>query len=387
MQNFDYRTPTRLVFGRGAIKNLPAALARYGRRVLFAYGGGSIKRSGLYGKVLELLKDFEVYELPDIAPNPKYTSSVLVGVKICKEKNIDAVLAVGGGSVLDCAKAICAGACYDGEPWDLITYKAKAQRALPLVDVLTLAATGSEYDNCCVISRTETNDKKGYKDDLLYPAVSLLDPEYTYGVSKRQTAAGTADAISHVLEQFFCGGATALTDGLCFAVIKSLMKNVEIALANPDDYAARAELMAACALACNGILSIGTEQRGWACHGIEHALSAYYDVTHGEGLAIITPVWMRHILNEKTLPRFVSYGVNIFGTDSGLAPMQIAETAITSTYDFFKSLGLPMRLRDIGIDGSRLEEMARHVAETERPSRYWFPLTERDILTILKNSL
>lgn len=387
MNNFTYRTPTKLIFGKGCIEQLPEVLAPLGKRVLLAYGGGSIKKTGLYDQVKKLLKDFEVFELPGIEPNPKYTTSVLGGVKICKEKGVDVVLAVGGGSVLDCCKAICAGACYDGETWDLITYKVKAKKALPMVDILTLAATGSEYDCGGVISRTETNDKRGYQDELLFPVASFLDPVYTFTVSKKQTAAGTADAINHVIEQYFSDGATLLTDGMCEATIRSLMKNVKIALAEPDNYQARAELMVCCSLACNGILSISNDYGGWPCHGIEHALSGFYDITHGEGLAIITPVWFKHILNERTLPRFVSYGVNVFGIDEKLPPMEIAEKAISMTYDFFKSLGMPMSLKEVGIDSSRLEEMAHHIAVNEGLEEAWAPLTEEDILQILKNAL
>lgn len=387
MQNFNYYTPTRLIFGHDAIKELPQTLEKLGKRVLLAYGGGSIKKIGLYDEVKRLLASYEIYELSGIEPNPKYSTSVLDGVRICKEHQIDVVLAVGGGSVLDCAKAICAGACYDGEPWDLISYKVKAKKALPLVDILTLAATGSEYDSGGVISRSETNDKIGYMDELLFPVASILDPKYTFSVSKKQTAAGTADAINHVIEQYFCKDSSILTDGMCEVTIKSLMHNVKIALESPDIYEARAELMVDCSLACNGILSIGNSASGWPCHGIEHALSGYYDITHGEGLAIITPKWMKHILNDKTLPRFVSYGVNIFGIDKGLDSYEIANRAIDATYDFFKSLGIPMTLKEVGIDASRLEEMAHHIAVNEGLDNAWAPLSENDILEILKASL
>ena len=203
MENFVYNTPTKLYFGKDAVKNLPQILAPLGKRVLLTYGGGSIKKIGLYDEVKSLLAGFEIYELSGIEPNPKYSTSVLSGVKLCKEHNVDVVLAVGGGSVLDCSKAIAAGALYDGEPWDLITYKVKAKAALPIVDVLTLAATGSEYDSGCVISRTETNDKVGYLDEHLFPTASILDPRYTFSVSKKQTAAGAADAINHIIEQYF----------------------------------------------------------------------------------------------------------------------------------------------------------------------------------------
>ncbi|MBR7009478.1 MAG: iron-containing alcohol dehydrogenase, partial [Oscillospiraceae bacterium] len=273
MQGFDYQTPTRLIFGEGVIQKLPEVLGAIGRKVLLAYGGGSIRKMGLYDKVMELLKDFEIVELPGIQPNPKYDPSVLDGVRLCKEHGIEVILAVGGGSVLDCSKAIAAGAKYDGDPWDLISYQVKAKAALPVVDILTLAATGSEYDFYGVISRTETNDKIGYGDPLVYPVCSFLDPTYTFTVSKKQTAAGCADAMNHIMEQYFCEDHTLLNDGFCEAGLKSLMINTKACLENPEDFRARAEMMFACTLGCNGIYSLGNSPSGWPLHGIEHALS------------------------------------------------------------------------------------------------------------------
>lgn len=387
MQNFEYRTPTRLIFGQGVIERLPGVMAQFGKKILLTYGGGSIKKIGLYQKVLELLDGFQIVELPGIQPNPKYDPSVLDGVRLCKENKVDVILAVGGGSVLDCSKAIAAGACYEGDPWDLITYKVKAKSVLPIVDILTLAATGSEYDSGGVISRTETNDKIGYMDPLLYPAVSFLDPTYTFSVSKKQTCAGIADAINHILEQYFCEDSTLMNDGFCEAGIKSLMANGKACLENPTDYRARAEMMFTCTLACNDIMSLGNSPSGWPMHGIEHALSGYYDITHGEGLAIITPRWMKHILSERTLPRFVKYGVNVFGIDASLPPMEIAEKAIEKTYKFFEGIGIPMHLREVGIDSSRIDEMAHHVAINEGLEKAYAPLTEKDIKEILIASL
>ncbi len=387
MQSFDYMTPTRLIFGHESIVKLPEVMRPLGRRVLMTYGSGSIKRIGLYDRVKDLLKDFEIFELSDIQPNPKYDPSVLDGVRICKEAQIDVILAVGGGSVLDCSKAIAAGAKYDGDPWDLISYKVKAQAALPIVDILTLAATGSEYDYFGVISRTETNDKIGYGDPLLYPVCSILDPVYTFSVSKKQTAAGCADAMNHTIEQYFVADSTLLNDGFCESMLKSLMVNTRKCLENPEDYTARAEMMLCCTYGCNGILSLGNSESGWPCHGIEHALSAYYDITHGEGLAIITPRWMRHILSDKTIDRFVKYGVNVFGIDSALPKEEIAEKAIEATYAFFESINIPMHLREVGIDESRIDEMAHHIAVNEGLERAYAPLTEQDIKEILIASL
>ncbi len=387
MQNFDYQTPTRLIFGKGVIEKLPKVMAAIGKRVLLTYGAGSIKKIGLYDKVLELLKDFEITELPGIQPNPKYDPSVLDGVRLCKENHIDVILSVGGGSVLDCSKAIAAGAMYDGDPWDLISYKVKAKAALPIVDILTLAATGSEYDCGGVISRTETNDKIGYIDPLLYPVCSFLDPTYTFTVSKKQTAAGCADAMNHIMEQYFVEDASLLNDGFCEAGLKSLMINTKACLANPNDYRARAEMMFACTLGCNGIYALGNSPSGWPCHGIEHALSAYYDITHGEGLAIITPRWMKFILSDKTVDRFVKYGVNVFGIDPGMDKYEIANKAIDMTYHFFEEIGIPMHLRDVGIGEERIGEMAHHIAVNEGLDHAFVPLTEKDIAEILTASL
>lgn len=387
MQNFDYMTPTRLIFGRDAIAKLPEVMTQFGKKILLTYGGGSIKKIGLYQKVLEMLKGYDIVELPGIQPNPKYDPSVLDGVRLCKEHNVDVILSVGGGSVLDCSKAIAAGAKYDGDPWDLISYKVKAKAALPIVDILTLAATGSEYDCGGVISRTETNDKIGYIDPLLFPVVSILDPVYTFTVSKKQTAAGIADAMNHTIEQYFVEDSTLLNDGFCESMLRSLMTNGRKCLENPEDYTARAEMMLACTYGCNGILALCNSYSGWPCHGIEHALSAYYDITHGEGLAIITPRWMRHILSERTMDRFVKYGINVFGIDPTLPKQEIAGKAIDATYEFFESINIPMHLREVGIDDSRIDEMAHHIAVNEGLDKAYVPLTEQDIKEILLESL
>ncbi len=387
MQNFDYMTPTRLIFGRDAIAKLPEVMTQFGKKILLTYGGGSIKKIGLYQKVLEMLKGYDLVELPGIQPNPKYDPSVLDGVRLCKEHNVDVILSVGGGSVLDCSKAIAAGAKYDGDPWDLISYKVKAKAVLPIVDILTLAATGSEYDCGGVISRTETNDKIGYIDPLLFPVVSILDPVYTFTVSKKQTAAGIADAMNHTIEQYFVEDSTLLNDGFCESMLRSLMTNGRKCLENSEDYTARAEMMLACTYGCNGILALGNSYSGWPCHGIEHALSAYYDITHGEGLAIITPRWMRHILSERTMDRFVKYGINVFGINPTLPKQEIAGKAIDATYEFFESINIPMHLREVGIDDSRIDEMAHHIAVNEGLDKAYAPLTEQDIKEILLESL
>lgn len=386
MVNFDYQTPTRLIFGRGVVaEKLQSVMAQFGNRVLLAYGGGSIKRSGLYDQVRELLADKQIFELPGIEPNPKYDPSVLDGVRLCKEKQIDVILSVGGGSVLDCTKAIAGAACYDGEPWDIITAKVKTTKHLPIVDIITLAATGSEYDSAAVISRTETNDKLAYFG--VYPAVSFVDPTYTFTLPARQTLAGVADCINHIMEQYFCGEHIEMNDAFMEGAIRSLIKNVKIVLREPDNYEARAEIFYATTLGCNGIYALGNKYGGWPMHSLEHALSAYYDITHGIGLAIVTPRWMKHILDhttgelhEQVVERCESFGRHIFGT-------QTADEAIQAIYDFYKEVGVSMTLPEVGIDESRIDEMAHHVATLEGLDRAWVPLHEADIASIYRACL
>ena len=387
--NFTYNTPTKLYFGKDCIKDLPAEIGKYGKNVLLTYGGGSIKKIGLYDKVKELLKGFNITELSGIEPNPKYDPSVIDGARLCKENKIDVILSVGGGSVLDCSKAIAACAKYDGEGWDLISGKVKAKAALPIVDIITLAATGSEYDMGCVISNTAINDKRGYLDELLYPAASFLDPEYTYTVNKWQTACGTADAINHVLEQFFAEPHSIFNDGIMISALRSLMTNVRIALEKPDDYAARSELMYVCSWGCNGILANGAGASGWPMHSIEHALSAYFDITHGAGLAIITPRWMKEILSERTVERFVTLGTGLFGFDKGLPDNEMAEKVIKAFYDFFESIGIPMHLAELGVKAEAIDEMADHILENDNTNQPWMyaPIGKDALVRILNASM
>lgn len=386
MKNFDYQTPTRLIFGKGVVaKKLQSVMALYGKRVLITYGGGSIKRNGLYDQVKSMLTDKEIFELPGIEPNPKYDPSVLEGVRICKEQNIDVILSVGGGSVLDCTKAIAGAACYDGEPWDIITAKVPTTKHVPIVDIITLAATGSEYDSAAVISRTETNDKLAYFG--VFPDVSFVDPTYTFTLPVKQTLAGIADCINHIMEQYFCGEHIMMNDAFMEGAIKSIIKNVKIVLQDPENYDARAELFYATTLGCNGIYALGNSHSGWPMHALEHALSAYYDITHGEGLAIVTPRWMKHILDnttgelhEQVVERCTNFGKNVFGVNT-------PEEAIQAIHDFYKEVGIPMTLREVGIDETRIGEMAKHVALTEGLEKAWAPLLEEDIAAIYKACL
>lgn len=294
MLNFVHNIPTKLYFGKGQIRHLADALDPFGKKVLLAYGGGSIRKTGLYDTVMDILNrgGFKATELAGIEPNPRI-ESVEEGVRLCKENEIDVILAVGGGSTIDCCKAIAAGVFYEGDDlWAMVKSADHLRKALPLVDVLTLSATGSEFDGGGVISNMKTREKLGGL--YTYPAVSICDPTYTFTVPAYQTAAGSADIMSHIFEGYFSRTDDSdLSDGIAETILKSVMKNVPIALKEPDNYAARANLMADSSVACSGIPEYGKQGTGWPCHSMEHELSAYYDITHGVGLAILTPRWMR----------------------------------------------------------------------------------------------
>ena len=281
MKNFDYHISTDIYFGRGQISKLGDNISSIGKNILLVYGGGSIKKSGLYDEVMAQLKraGSNVYELSGVEPNPRI-QSVRAGVKICKENDIDAVLAVGGGSSIDCAKIIAAGACYDGEPWDLVLDANKITKALPVVSVLTLAATGSEMDGFAVISDMEKNEKWGSGNDVTRPVFSIMDPEYTYSVSKYQTACGSSDIMSHTFENYFNSTKGAYIQArMAEGILKTCIKYAPIAIEEPENYEARANLMWASSLAINGLISYG-EDAAWAVHPMEHELSAFLSLIH-----------------------------------------------------------------------------------------------------------
>ena len=315
MNNFKYSIPTTIYFGKDQLGHL-SELKERGSKVLLVYGGGSIKRSGLYDAAMKVLQEagLTVTELSGVEPNPRI-ESVRKGVELCKADAIEMVLAIGGGSVIDCAKVVAAGACYEGDAWDLVLDGSKIKAALPVYSVLTLSATGSEMDEFAVISDMTKNEKWGTGSPLVKPVMSILDPTYTYSVSKKQTAAGTADMMSHTFENYFTNVKGATLQGhLCEAVLKTCIQYGPIALNDPENYEARANLMWAGSLAINGLLSDGAEV-AWCVHPMEHELSAFYDITHGQGLAILTPVWMRFVLKKdpSKTAQLAAYGRNVWG--------------------------------------------------------------------------
>ena len=386
MNNFTFHVPTDIRFGKGQVEVLPAELEKYGKKILLVYGGGSIKRTGLYHTILDLLQDFEIYELSGIEPNPKL-SSVREGVRICKEKDIDVILAVGGGSCIDAAKHISCAAHYDGDPWDLMLDRSLMKEALPLVDVLTICATGSEMNSGAVITNEETSEKLEINGPILYPKLSICDPQYLYTLPKSQTAAGTVDIISHVFEQYFQPNDEAyITDRLSEAVLKTCFKYGPIALKEPDNYEARSNLMWASTIGLNHLLTVG-KGGAWSVHPIEHELSAFYDLTHGVGLAILTPAWMRYVLCDKTVNRFAMYAENVWGIRAE-DPYEAARAAIDRTESFFNELCLPGRLSEVGIGPERFEEMAVEAVRTSGvSSRSYFPLEKEDIVRIFESCM
>jgi len=363
MNDFVFQNTTKVYFGKNQLGHLGEEVTKFGKKVLLAYGGGSIKRIGLYDKVMaELAKaGMTVFELPGVEPNPRHTT-VNKGAAICKKEGVDVVLAVGGGSTIDACKAIAAAAKYGGDDcWDLVSGKAVVSESLPLVTVLTLSATGSEMDGGCVISNVETNEKNGYFPPDANPRASFLDPQNTFTVSAYQTASGSADIMSHIFDIAYFSRKDQMDMLLRVQeeVLKTVVKYAPVAVNDGSNYEARANLMWASSWALNGFLYEGFIQ-DTVCHAMEHELSAFYNITHGHGLAILTPRWLSYVLDENTAPRIKRFGENVLGVDPSLSPMEGAKAAIAALEKFFfQTLGLKSRLSDLGIDDSKFAVMAK----------------------------
>ena len=362
MNSFIYDIPVRVYFGENQLGYLGDELKRYGRRVLLTYGGGSIKRIGLYDRVMaELQKGgFEVYELSGIEPNPRI-ESVRKGAALCKEHNIDVLLAVGGGSTIDATKFMAAGACVEHDAWDFLNDKwAPIKEALPIVSVLTLSATGSEMDCGGVISNPDTKDKIGRLAPPMLPKASFLDPTLTYSVSPYQTACGAEDMFSHIIEVYLnMEPDLYMLDCFMEGMMKTILKYAPVAMKEPDNYEARANLMGTSSWAINGFVNGGKRQE-WSCHPMEHELSAIYDITHGLGLALLTPRWLEYCLDESTVSKYVQFAVNVFGVQEDKQPMEIAREGIERLSQFFfNTLGLARTFTEVGIKREDFPVMAR----------------------------
>ncbi|MBE4907474.1 iron-containing alcohol dehydrogenase [Bacillus luteolus] len=387
MQNFTYHNPTKLIFGKGQVEELKNEVPKYGKKVLMVYGGGSIKRNGLYDQVKGLLKEIgaQVFELAGVEPNPRLTTA-RKGIDICKQENIEFILAVGGGSVIDCTKAIAAGAKYDGDVWDFISRKNIASDALPFGTILTLSATGSEMNAGSVITNWETQEKYGWGSAATFPRFSILDPVNTFSVPLDQTIYGIVDMMSHVFEHYFHHVEnTPLQDRMCEAVLRTVMETAPKLLVDLENYEYRETIMLNGTMALNGMLNMG--YRGdWATHNIEHAVSAVYDIPHAGGLAILFPNWMKYNL-DINVGRFKQLAERVFDVNpEGKSDREIALEGIEKLREFWNSIGAPSKLADYEIGDDKLELIAEKTIAFGEFGNF-NKLGKEDALAILKASL
>jgi len=386
MNNFTYQNPTKIIFGKDTTDTLVDEMKGVGKNILLVYGGGSIKKNGLYERVLSQLADKNVYELPGVEPNPRLTTAHK-GIQICREKKIDFILAVGGGSVIDCAKAISVGVGYDGDVWDFYKEKAYPQSAVPLGTVLTLAATGTEMNGNSVITNLETREKIGVAGvPLMHPAFSILDPCNTFTVPNNQLANGCADILSHLYEDYFSyPDDTPIQDGLAETIMKTVFTEVFIALEKPENYDARANLMWCGTLALNGIIPLGKDG-DWGCHAIEHVLSAHYDIAHGAGLAIVTPPYMKFMCQFNP-EKYRRYAVNVFGIDpAGKTDYEVGLEGIAQTKKMLKKMGAHVTLAEVGIPEDKIESLANEIVHYRKIGSYSI-IGEKELIQILRDAL
>lgn len=353
MENFRYYSPTRFIFGRGKEKEAGALIkAEGGRRVLLHYGGGSAVRSGLIERITDSLKQegLDYVLLGGVQANPK-SGLVYEGIRICRENKIDFVLAAGGGSVIDSAKAIAMGACYDGDFWDFFSGRVQIRNILPVGTVLTIAASGSEGSDACVITQEETGWKRTCGGDLLRPVFSIMNPELTMTLPPYQTACGIVDMMSHIFERYFTDSKNVeVTDRMCEGLLKAVIHEADKVMKNPQDYDARANLMWAGTMAHNDICGVGRIQ-DWATHNMEHELSTLYSCAHGAGLAVLFPAWMKYVMHHD-VNRFAQIAVRVWGCEMDFQnPQKTAQEGICALERFWNSLGMPSCLEDLG--GSR----------------------------------
>lgn len=386
MENFTFCNPTRIVFGNDSIEQLASEIERTGaKNVLIHYGSDRVKKDGLYAKaVKQLAKAGSKYaELGGVVPNPRL-SLVRVGVKMCKEEGIDLILAIGGGSVIDSAKAIAAGARYEGDVWDFFTGKSSIKEALPVATILTIPAAGSESSMATVVTNEETQEKKGHLSEHLRPVFSLLDPQLTKSLPAFQTACGAADMLAHTLERYFVSIKNVdVTDRLLEAHMRSIIKNAKLALMDPENYDYRAELMLAGYIAHNDWLDVGRTRGDWATHVLEHELSAYNDIAHGAGLAIMFPAWMKRVCKED-VRRFAQWARNVWGIES-YDDEEATRLGIQALEVFFKEIGLPTRLSEVDIVAQDTKKMIERLKDAGLGQ--FKKLTGEDIAVIYENAL
>lgn len=382
MKNFDYHNPTRLVFGKDTIKDIGKFVSEYGdKKVLLLYGKGSIFKNGVYDEVVKSLDKYgiEYVEMSGVQPNP-VLSKVRETVDFMKKENVDAIVAVGGGSVLDTSKIAAASFYYDGDPWDFYEKKVFPEKALPIYGVLTISATGSEMNSGGVITNEEEKKKWGWGSKYTYPRLSIVDPSIQKTLPVNQTVNGAVDTLTHVFEEYFDGTKdTLMADEFAEGIIRTTMETVKVLIKNPNDYEARANLAWAATLALNGLNGLG--RRGdWASHGIEHSISAYYDIAHAEGLAMVMPAWMKFVYKED-VDKFARFGEKIFGI-TGEDKEEVALKAIEAYKSFLKEIGAPVALKERNIGEDKIDVMAKN-ALLRGPLGGLKKLEEEDVYKIL----
>lgn len=381
--DFTYYNPTKIYFGKKSLENLEAELKNYGKNVLLVHGKNSIKKIGLYDEVIKTLKKCgkNVIELAGINANPRY-SQVLEGARLVRENDVDLILAVGGGSVIDCSKAISVSAYAKGDPWKRywIDFEPVDNKLVPVGAILTMTGTASEMNGGSVITNEDEKIKTGRVFDAsVYPKFSILNPEYTYSVPERQMVSGIFDIFSHLMEQYFSGDDDNTTDYVIEGVIKSLIKSARAAKKDPRNYEARSNIMWCATLGLNTVTGVSKTQ-DWEVHMIEHQLGAYTDCPHGLGLAVISVPYYRYIY-KYGLDKFVRYAENVWGVDAtGKTKEEVALQGIDKLAEFIKEMGIPTTLRELGAT----EEMLPLIAKTTVKGGGYKQMDESDILTVLK---
>ena len=388
MRNFNYKNGTELIFGKETENQVGSLVKNYASKILLHFGGGSIKKSGLYDKIIASLKkeNIQVFELGGVKPNPR-VSLVREGINICRENNIDFILAVGGGSVIDSSKAIAAGVNYEGDVWDLFLGTPINHKCLSVATVLTIPAAGSETSTGSVITNEDGLYKRSIGHPTLRPVFSILNPELTYTLPKYQTSCGIADMFAHILERYFTNEPNVdLTDRLCEGTMKAIIDNALRLNIDPMDYNARAEIMLSGTVAHNDSLSMG-RLGDWASHDIEHELSGIYDIAHGAGLSIIFPAWMKFVYKHD-VNRFAQFANRVFNIDININNLE--ETAlkgIEALENFFTEIELPTRLSHVGIDDSRISEMAKKLVAHSDHAGNFVEIREKEAYEIYKLAL
>lgn len=387
MNKFEFYNPTKIIFGENSINKLNELIRPFGKNIMITYGGGSIKKNGIYNSVIDILKseNKNIFELSGITPNPKL-DKVYEGIKLCKENNIDFILAIGGGSVIDCSKAIAVGSKTDKDVWEAF-YKNKevCEDAIPLGTILTISATGSEMNKGSVITNWETHEKLSYKTDYMFPKFSILDPTYTYSLPREQIVYGSVDILAHVFEQYFSyPDESNVSDDLAEGIMKTVIENLEIALENPTDYNARSNLMWASTMALNDIIRMGKEQ-DWNSHSIGHILSGLYDIPHGATLAVIFPNWMKHVY--KNAPnKFKRYAINIWNINpADKSDEEIALEGINRTREYFSKIGAPVTLKEVNVPKEDIDKIAEMFKFDGKGS--YMKLYKEDVREILINAI